>query len=94
MQYSKKDAIDTVINCAEKYRDELNNRNLLFVCMDKHKRISYVEVTFHDYSYMHMTGLRPAKRLKAICRRFLPQNSMKGVWHTDIQKENKRRKVF
>ncbi|MCD7822486.1 MAG: PBECR4 domain-containing protein [Oscillospiraceae bacterium] len=61
MQYSKKNAIDIVVSCAEKYQDELNNRNLLFVCMDKHKQLSYIEVTFHDYSYMHMTGLRPAK---------------------------------
>ncbi len=62
MQYTKKQAIDIVVNCAEKYRDELNNRNLLFVCMDKHKQLSYIEVTFHDYSYMHMTGLRPVKK--------------------------------
>ncbi|MCD7744542.1 MAG: PBECR4 domain-containing protein [Lachnospiraceae bacterium] len=62
MQYTKKDAVRIVVNCAELYRDELNNRNLLFVCLDKHKRISYIEVSFHDYSYMHLTGLRPVKK--------------------------------
>ncbi|MCD8123619.1 MAG: PBECR4 domain-containing protein, partial [Lachnospiraceae bacterium] len=59
MQYTKKDAIRIVTSCAETYQNELNNRNLLFLCLDKHKKVSYIEVAFHKYSYMHLTGLSP-----------------------------------
>lgn len=58
MNYSKEDAIRIVVSCAEKYRNELENKNLLFICMDKHKKISYIEFAFHDYNYMHLTGLK------------------------------------
>lgn len=44
--------------CAEKYRDELAGRSLLFICMDKHKQISSLEVTFHGWNFMHLTGLK------------------------------------
>ncbi|MCD8110415.1 MAG: PBECR4 domain-containing protein [Clostridiales bacterium] len=62
MSYTKEEAIQRVVSCAEIYRDELNKRNLLFVCMDKHKKLSYFEVAFYNYNFMHLTGLRPCNR--------------------------------
>ncbi|MCD8104862.1 MAG: PBECR4 domain-containing protein [Lachnospiraceae bacterium] len=58
MNYSKDDAVKIVVACAEKYKAELENKNLLFICVDKHKRSSYIEFAFHDYNYMHLTGLK------------------------------------
>ncbi len=61
MTYSKNDVIRVVVSCAEKYRTELENRSLLFVCMDKQKAISYVEFSFFDYNFLHLTGLKTKK---------------------------------
>ncbi len=63
MVYNKDDAIKIVVNCAEKYRDELENRNLLFICIDKHKKTSYIEFAFHDYNFMHLTGLKSTHKV-------------------------------
>ncbi|MCD7814109.1 MAG: PBECR4 domain-containing protein [Lachnospiraceae bacterium] len=60
MNYSKDDAIRIVTKYSEVYDKELNGRNLLFLCMDKHKAVSYIEFAFHDYNFMHLTGLKPA----------------------------------
>ncbi|MCD7834660.1 MAG: PBECR4 domain-containing protein [Lachnospiraceae bacterium] len=60
MNYSKDDAIRIVTKYSEIYEKELNGRNLLFLCVDKHKAVSYIEFAFHDYNYMHLTGLKPA----------------------------------
>ncbi len=57
MRYSKKDAIKKVVSCAKAYESELNNRNLLFVCKNKYSEISYLEVTFHNFNFLHLTGL-------------------------------------
>lgn len=62
MPYTKEEAIRRVVSCAETYRDELNNRNLLFVCMDRHKKLSYFEVAFYNYNFTHLTGLRPCNQ--------------------------------
>lgn len=57
-KYTKEEAISIVASCAKKYRDELAGRSLLFVCMDKHKRISCIEFTFDASNYLHLTGLK------------------------------------
>ncbi len=63
MNYSKDDAVRIVVSCAENYKKELENRNLLFVCMDKHKHVSSIEFSFWDYNYLHLTGLKTTKHL-------------------------------
>lgn len=57
-QYTKKEAISIVVECAERYRDHLAGRNLLFICQDKHKRISTIEFSFDASNFLHLTGLK------------------------------------
>ena len=61
--YTKKEAIAIVTACAKKYREELENRSLLFICQDKHKKISCVEFSFYSYNYLHLTGLKLKRKM-------------------------------
>lgn len=58
MSSAKKEALSVVFSCAERYKSELVNRSLLFVCTDKHNRVHCVEVTFDTSNFKHMTGLQ------------------------------------
>lgn len=58
-RYTKEEAISVVVRCAEKYREELDGRSLLFVCVDKHRKTLCIEFSFHGSNYMHLTGLKP-----------------------------------
>lgn len=60
-KYTKQQAISVVVSCAEKYRDELENRTLLLVCQDKHKNIAYQELSFYRRNFLHLTGLKVRK---------------------------------
>ena len=62
-QYTKAQAISIVVTCAEQYRENLANKNLLFICQDKHKRISAIEFSFDASNFLHLTGLK-VKKLK------------------------------
>ena len=44
-QYTKAQAISIVVNCAEQYRENLANKNLLFICQDKHQKITAVRMS-------------------------------------------------
>lgn len=57
-KYTKTEAIAIVCQCAAKYHAELNERNLLFMCSDKHKQLFSFEFSFHRSNYMHLTGLK------------------------------------
>lgn len=59
--YTKAQAIAVVVACAEKHRSELANRNILFICQDKHRRISAIEFSFDASNFMHLTGLKTKK---------------------------------
>lgn len=39
-KYTKAEAIGIVVRCAQTYKQELDGKNLLFICTDKHKRRS------------------------------------------------------
>lgn len=56
-RYTKQEAIKIVTKCAAAYNNELLNRCLLFITMDKHKRTGALEVHFLDRNYAHLTGL-------------------------------------
>lgn len=60
-QYTKAQAISIVVACAEQYRENLANKNLLFICQDKHKRISAIEFSFDASNFLHLTGLKVKK---------------------------------
>lgn len=54
----KNKARKILFECAELYKDNLINRNLLFLCLDKHKNISALEVAFSATGFMHLTGVK------------------------------------
>lgn len=56
-QYTKEEALKIVQTCAEHYKNHLLDRSLLFILMDKHKRISTLEVSFVKRNFLHLTGL-------------------------------------
>ncbi len=61
-QYTKEQAIKVVVTCAEQYKQHLANKNLLFLCQDKHKRITAIEFSFDASNYLHLTGLKVKKK--------------------------------
>lgn len=58
----KKKVIKIVTECAIKYKRNLLDRSLLFVCTDKHKHVSVVELKFEAGNYMHLTGCHPVEK--------------------------------
>lgn len=63
---NKSEAQKILFECAELYRDNLIDCNLLFVCMDKYKNISTLEVQFLTTGFMHLTGVKfPKERVSA-----------------------------
>lgn len=57
--FTKKQALSIVVNCAKVYDDELNGRNLMIILIDtKTSTISNLEVSFHPYQFLHLTGLQ------------------------------------
>lgn len=64
-RYTKKDAIRIVSLCAKLYKENLANRSLLFICQDKHKHTTAIEVTFDASNYLHLTGLKLRNRKKS-----------------------------
>lgn len=58
MGYTKEQAIAIVSSCAKSYQENLVDRSLLFVCLDKHKRTSCIEFTFDVSNFLHLTGLK------------------------------------
>ncbi len=63
--YTKEEAIKIVVSCAQNYHNELENKSLLFVCIDKHYKVSVYEFFFNGWNYLHLTGLK-AKQSKAM----------------------------
>lgn len=60
-ELDKRQVLRTVFACVKKYDEMLCNRNLLFVCTDKYKRISCIEVSFDKSKFQHLTGCNTDK---------------------------------
>lgn len=60
-RYTKEEAVAVAVKCAEQYHSELDGKNLLFICCNKHKEIFPIELSFYGNNYMHLTGLKPKK---------------------------------
>lgn len=58
MGYTKQQAISIVTSCAKKYQDNLVDKSLLFLCINKHKNLSCIEFTFDASNFLHLTGLK------------------------------------
>ena len=50
--------LSTILKCATEYKNNLMGRNLLFLCTDKHGKVSYLEVEFKAEHYLHFTGVK------------------------------------
>jgi len=53
---------DEIIKCAiqnaKKYRDNLENNNIMFIYENKgSKQLEYIETEYKPYNYLHLTGL-------------------------------------
>lgn len=73
-KYTKEEAIAIVVNCAERYRAELDGKNLLFICHNKHKNVFPIEFSFYGNNYMHLTGLKPKRDIEDEAERSLYAN--------------------
>lgn len=58
MKLTKSEAIKTIVSCAEKYKAELEDRSLLFLCLGKQKHLVAHEFFFNSYNFMHLTGVK------------------------------------
>ena len=54
--HTKEEALKIVQKCAEKYQEQLLDRSILFVFVDKHNRTSTLEVHFMKRNFLHLTG--------------------------------------
>lgn len=53
----KREIIKIIENCAIKYKNNLSNKNLLFVYYDKNI-IKYIETKFLPSNFLHLTGIK------------------------------------
>ena len=58
MAISKKEALSILFSAAESYRRNLIDQSLLFLCLDKHKHVYSLEVTFDASNFKHLTGVQ------------------------------------
>ena len=54
-KYTKKQATAIIVDCARKYKENLDGYQLLFILRDKHKQITSLEVSFNSYNFLHLT---------------------------------------
>ena len=59
--YTKEQAIRIVTQAAASYKSNLSGNNLLFVCINKARDISYIETVFTESRFLHLTGLKVNK---------------------------------
>lgn len=86
MKHSKADAIRIVVNAAKAYKNELVNRKLLFVCTDKHKRVTSFEAAFYPRNFRHLTGLETDESIISANRFYeLCSDEKLGISEKDIE---------
>ena len=58
MKYTKEEARRKVLNCAKQYANKLLNKKLIIIYRERvDNQIHFIEVTFYDRNYQHLTGL-------------------------------------
>ena len=58
MRMKKEEALRIILKCAEQYENQLADRNLLILCMDKAKRVQCMETAFSRNNFLHLTGVK------------------------------------
>ncbi len=64
LKKNKRDALSVIFKAADDYEKNLRDHNLLFLCCDKHKRISSFEVEFNASNFLHLTGVKISQYFK------------------------------
>lgn len=54
----KEDALKILFDCAQLYKTNLVDKNLLLICADKHGRTSALCVQFVTSGFLHLTGVK------------------------------------
>ncbi len=54
----KEDALRIIFACAEEYKENLANRNLLFICANSAMKTTAIETVFGVGNFLHMTGVK------------------------------------
>ena len=57
----KEEALRIILQCAEQYENQLADRNLLILCMDKAKCVHCMETAFSRNNFLHLTGVKLQK---------------------------------
>ena len=57
MSITNKEALKILSRCAKIYDEQLRNKNLLFLLMDKQKTVHSLETVFLSRNFKHLTGL-------------------------------------
>ena len=58
-KYTKKDIIKILYSSAKKYKENLLDKNIMFVYENKvTKKLSYIETIFKNYHFLHLTGIK------------------------------------
>ena len=55
--YSKKKIIDTITNCARDYKNNFENKKILFIVANKNQKLSAFEVAMFPINFHHLTGV-------------------------------------
>ncbi|MBQ9364782.1 MAG: hypothetical protein IJT82_03310 [Schwartzia sp.] len=58
MDNRKIEALGILSRCALEYDNELSNRNILFIYVDKRGQTNVFETTFLNSNYLHLTGIQ------------------------------------
>ncbi len=57
-KYTKEQTLQIIVKCSRKYKENLLNKCLMFVCTDKHKKVHWLEVSFDTSNFLHLTGVK------------------------------------
>lgn len=84
--YSKNEIITRICESAKKYKENLLNRNLMFIFENKRtKKIMYMEAIFKSWNFLHLTGVDYNRG----AREFFKASISKKLSIKDIKVKNK-----
>lgn len=53
----KDDALKIIVNCAKLYKENLENKSILFISRVSKDKINIIECNFIKSNFMHLTGI-------------------------------------
>lgn len=55
---TKEEALTIIFKCADQYKNNLVDRNLLFICVNSALKVNSFEAVFTGSNFLHMTGIK------------------------------------